>query len=416
MKLYGEILKPPSLRFSHSEKGVTEQLPKKGLYRYGPYDANLLRQDEIKCIVLYPANCSTEKEIFCNGLLRGEGKYEGFRSLFRLPLRFMDEKQFSSQGDIPGILRDIVNKETDIVCVLLDGQNLNLYGKIKQELLGNGIPSQVITIEKLRDSRSRQYILENISLAIYSKIGGTPWTISTDNEENQLILGVSRAQDPNKKYLVGFVVLFTYEGDFIFINSSAPVVEWERYVEGLKDLIKSSIQEYSQLKGMPESIIVHLHKRPGYKEIQSIDEALSSIGENIPYAIVHINEYSNFRLFDSSHPTYVPPSGLLVNLSSYEVLILSDGRVGESRKKVGVPRVLDVRIDRRSTISPDRYPDIFKQIYEFSFINWRGFNAARIPVTLNYSKLIARMIIEVGTNNWNSIITQGKLRDKAWFI
>ena len=43
-------------------------------------------------------------------------------------------------------------------------------------------------------------------------------------------------------------------------------------------------------------------------------------------------------------------------------------------------------------------------------------NLSSGPVTLNYSKLIARMVIELGIQNWNQIITEGKLRDKSWFL
>jgi len=416
MKLYGKILQAPLFRFDYSEKSAVAELPKKGLYIYGPYDSNLLGKDEIKCAVIYPIGKNTEKNDFCNGIIIGEGNFKGFKKMFKLNLKFVEEKEFSPERNISIFLKDIIKKDIDIAYVLLEQKNLNLYRIIKQELLGNGIPNQIITIEKLKNNIGRQYILENISLATYAKIGGTPWTILTNYEENKLILGVSRAKDPNKKYFVGFVVLFTNQGDFIFINSSAPVIEWEKYVEGLRDLIMASIEEYSQLQGTPSSIIIHFHKRPGKREIRAIEDALSSLGMYIPYALVHINEYSNFRLFDSSHPTYVPPSGLIVNLSAYESLILLDGRIGDSRNKVGVPRVLNVRIDKRSKMEPEKFPEIFKQVYDFSFINWRGFNAAKIPVTLNYSKLIARMIIEVGASNWNSIIANGKLRDKAWFI
>jgi len=416
MKLYGKILEAPLLRFDYSEKSAVKEMPKKGLYIYGPYDSNLLGKDEIKCAVIYPTGKNNEKNDFCNCIINGERNFKGFRRLFKIALNFVEEREFSPERNISSFFKDIFKEHIDIVYVLLERQNLNLYRIIKQELLGNGIPNQVIAIEKLKNNIGRQYILENISLATYAKVGGTPWTISTNYEENKLILGVSRAMDSDKKYFVGFVVLFTNEGDFIFTNSSAPVIEWERYVEGLRNLIMASIEEYSQLQGTPSSIIIHFHKRPGKREIEAIEDSLSSLSMNVPYALVHINEYSNFRLFDTSHPTYVPPSGLIVNLSAYESLILLDGRIGDSRNKVGIPRVLNVRIDKRSKMEPEKFPEIFKQVYDFSFINWRGFNAAKIPVTLNYSKLIARMIIEVGADNWNSIITKGKLRDKAWFI
>jgi len=415
MKLYGEILSQPKLRFDYSSTCKEDTYSKRGLIIHGPYDSMRFPQDKIRCIALFPSIFRNEKQILIEGLTKGESNFKGFESFFKIPLESIDDIPFQYEN-INLIVDQIPLKNPDIVYVLLDKNNMGLYKIFKLKLLANGIPSQMVTVEKLKDLRGRQYTLENIALASYAKVGGTPWTVSTSHNENNLILGVSRAQDHSKRYLVGFVTLFTNDGDFLFMHSKAPVIEWEEYIQGLSELIREAIFEYQDIRETPDSIIIHFHKRPGKREIEAIETALRSAGENIPYAIIHLNEYSNFRLFDASHSTYIPPKGLKVNLSSHEVLLLLDGRIGDRRFKVGVPRVLDIRMDRRSTLSLDKFPDLIKQIYDFSHINWRGFNAAAIPVTLNYSKLIARMVIELGIQNWNQIIAEGKLRDKAWFL
>ncbi len=415
MNLYGEILSEPILRFDFSSISAEDTYSKRGLIRYGPYDSNISRKDEVKSIVLFPDGFQMEEQILIDGLINGEGKFGGFKSFFKIPLKFVEEISFRPDN-VKYLLSRISGQNPDIVHVLLPKSNTNIYHEIKLKLLANGIPSQMITIDKLKDLRGRQYILENIALASYAKVGGTPWTVSTTHNENNLIIGVSRAKDKSKKYLVGFVTLFTNDGDFLFMHSKAPVIEWEKYVDGLSDLIHEAILEYSNIKGDPDTIIVHFHKRPGKRELQSIENALKKTNRDAPYAIVHLNEYSNFRLFDTTHSSYIPPKGLKVNLSYHEVLLLLDGRIGDKRYKVGVPRVLDIRLDRRSTLDSDKFPDLVKQIYDFSHINWRGFNATAIPVTLNYSKLIAKMVVELGIRNWNQIIAEGKLRDKAWFL
>jgi hypothetical protein len=55
-------------------------------------------------------------------------------------------------------------------------------------------------------------------------------------------------------------------------------------------------------------------------------------------------------------------------------------------------------------------------VFEFARVNWRGFNAQAIPATLNYSYLVARLVAEIGAQNWNAIASAGVLRDKAWFL
>jgi len=416
MKLYGKILKEPKLRFDYSSTYAEDTYSKRGLIRNGPYDSNLFGKDEIKCFVLFPKNAQREKLILTDGITKGEGSFRGFKDLFKVPLEFVEENTFSLSSNNNHIFNQISSKGPDIVYVLLPNRHSVLYRQIKSKLLANGIPSQMITLEKLKNFKGRQYILENIALASYAKVGGTPWTISTVQNEDNLILGVSRAYDYSSGYLIGFVTLFTNDGDFIFMNSKAPVIEWEKYVDGLSKLIESAIDEYENIKGVPDSIIIHFHKRPGRREIESIENALSNSAKDIPYAIFHLNEYSNFRLFDSSHTTYIPPKGLKVSLSSHEVILLLDGRIKDTRYKIGVPRVLNIRMDKRSTLDLDKFPVLVKQIYDFSHINWRGFNATAIPITLNYSKLIARMVIEIGIKNWNQVVAEGRLREKAWFL
>jgi hypothetical protein len=59
---------------------------------------------------------------------------------------------------------------------------------------------------------------------------------------------------------------------------------------------------------------------------------------------------------------------------------------------------------------------LVQQVFAFARVNWRGFNAQAIPATLSYSYLVARLVAEIGAENWSPIASAGKLRDKAWFL
>jgi len=413
MSLYSEILSPPKLRFDYSSTYAVDSYSKRGLTNFGPYDSAQYDKGIIKAGILFSKGLDDTKNKLTRGLIQGEARFKGFESFFQIPMTFEEEIEFE-HTKIEQSLQKITQKDIDIVFVLIRKKE-NIYRTIKNILLGNGIPSQVLLAEKISHDRGRQWILENLSLAAYAKTGGTPWVVANPMEDNQLVLGVSRAQDQDK-YLVGFVTIFTQNGDFLLLHAKAPVIRWEDYIDGLSSLIIDSVEEYKKLKGEPTSVIVHLHKRPGKKEIDAVENALKSLEADFPYALIHLNEYSNFRLFDTGNQCYVPPKGLKVDLSSHEALLLTDGRIRDKRYRIGVPRVLDVRMDKRSSLKFENFSSLVRQVYDFSHVNWRGFNASAIPITLNYSKLIARMIIEIGTTNWNGIIASGKLRDKAWFL
>lgn len=410
--MIGEILQPPDLRFNYASTYARDKSPKRGLRRFGPYDLEHLQKDVIKCIVFYPSGKENVKEILIKGLISGEGYFNGFESLFRIPIKFIDEFSYS-ENDFEILIKNVIAEyhDIDLVYFLLEKRKPEIYRKSKFLFISSGIPSQMICIDTLLNIQGLQFILENIALASYAKIGGIPWTISTKKDENILLMGVSRTKD-EKGFLVGFVTIFTYNGDFLLLNSAAPVIEWEEYLENLSELLISSIKEFEMKVGDPSKIILHLSKKPGKKEIDAIKSALD---EDVPYALVHINDFSNFRVFDSTHPTYVPPKGLMVRLSSHEALLVNRGRMN-GWTKIGVPRVLNVRMDKRSNINSAEFLDLVRHVYDLSYVNWRGFNAESIPITLNYSRLIARVIRDIGAEKWNDIIARTRLRDKSWYL
>lgn len=54
---------------------------------------------------------------------------------------------------------------------------VNPYYLTKALMMGQGVPVQLVKIETIRQDRIG-YILNNISLAIYAKLGGIPWTLA----------------------------------------------------------------------------------------------------------------------------------------------------------------------------------------------------------------------------------------------
>lgn len=419
MNLFGQILPPVKLRFNSASTYATEFVSMRGIKRFGPYDAGLFLQESIRCGIIYPSRVATQKTTLVEGLLKGEGSiFGGFEQWFRTRVSFDYEGPLLNEDveKFKQTVSEVVQKDCDLVFVLTTQRSKSLYRESKAILLGNGIPCQFVLAGKLQDANQRPWILANLALASYAKVGGTPWVVADVGKRSELVMGVSRAQDENKKYVVGFVTLFNQDGDFLFWHSKTPVVEWDRYVEGLGEMVVEAFSEYVGQYGVPGSLVIHFHKRPGYRELEAVNGALQRIGQNVPYALLHLNEYSNYRLFDTSHSTYVPPTGLKVDLGQRQTLLLLDGREGDRRNRVGVPNVLEITMDRRSTMPFSEFPRLVRQIHQFAKVNWRGFNARSAPVTINYSYLISRLILEIGINNWSPIVAAGKLRDKAWFL
>lgn len=419
--LYANILESPLLRFNYALSTAVSKSSYKGISQYGPYDKDVFQKSEMRFAIIYPSAEESRIHRFIQVFRDGVDAYLGFRRYFRVDIKI--DKFSSNRTSLDSYkesLERVVKEDYDLVFVIVDGvtQNGSIYSLIKTTLLGNGIPCQVIRSTTLDAANNQfQWVLANIALSTYAKVGGTPWVIEARHKP-EIVLGMSRAMDKTKKVIVGFTTIFKHNGDFILSYSKAPVTTWEDYENGLESLVREAITEYRKREETPSSLVFHFHKRTGRREIDSVKKAVDSLDFDVEYALLHLNSYSSYRIFDTTDFTYVPLTGLAVRLSSRQALLVTDGRRPFSRRPfIGTPSVLEVTMDKTSTMDFKEFPRLIEQVYDFSYVNWRGFNARTIPITINYSYLIARLVSNLESiEEWNSIITNGRLRNKAWFL
>lgn len=265
---------------------------RQGLRTYGPYDALRILKDRIRYAVIYPNDLSQVKNTLVSGLINGNGQFGGFERLFRIPLELVQERAIRAESadvvreTVSAILRD---HRPDIFVLVTSDRNEALYQSVKAILLGNGIPSQMVRAETMHNPKGLPWSLENIALQMYAKVGGTPWTVMSSSKRQELIIGVSRALDKARNMVVGFVTLFTHDGDYLILHSLSPKpAAWEKldeYRNALAQLIVEAYGEYSANQGTPEALVIHLCKRPGkFREVAAVEQAMAQLGQNIPYA------------------------------------------------------------------------------------------------------------------------------------
>lgn len=418
--LYANVLEAPLLRFSYVFSTAVSRSSIRGISQFGPYDKGIFPKNEVKLATVYPSIYEKIMERFIQNFINGIGVYPGFKTWFKVSIKKIDEYTVGVSEEYSEVLTRIARKDYDMVFVIIEdsARSSSLYSLIKTILLGNGIPCQIIrsaTIKRPNDQL--QWILSNIALSTYAKIGGTPWVIEAQ-ERPEIVLGMSRAFSKSKEVIVGFTTIFKHNGDFILFYSKSPVTTWEEYQEGLEKLVCDAIKEYEKREETPTSIVFHFHKRTGRKEIEAVRRAIDDLGIDVDYALLHLNSYSSYRIFDTTDFTYIPLIGTTVRLSSRQAILATDGRPPFSKRPyVGTPTMLEITMDKESTMDFKEFPRLVEQVYRFSYVNWRGFNARTIPITINYPHLIARLIGNLeDVRNWNSIIMNGKLIDKAWFL
>ena len=325
-------------------------------------------------------------------------------------------------------VKDLVNKtdegEYNLAIAILSQSDKKLpiksspYFVLKAKLLGRKIPTQQLTIEVIRKIRfADDLVLNAIALNIYSKLGGTAWTIEKDEKEREeIIIGIGTTINFKKERIIGFANVFDYKGAYL-LGSSSQISNFQNYSNQLKEHLIKTIESQIKLKGIEKNekfrLIFHLSKPASKKyEIKAIEASLNQFKDyNIQYAIVHLSYQHNYRLFSTNNENGIA-RGTFVEISSRQALL----HLGQSSK---TPILL--RIDKRSVYANEEsmYKDLYaiaKQILYFSHLSHRTFKPANVPVTIKYpqlmSKLSSELMVIEGWDKTNLEIVKNQL----WFI
>ncbi len=184
------------------------------------------------------------------------------------------------------------------------------YYLTKSKLLQNQIPSQEIKIENIRAPEWQLgWILNSMSLAIYAKLGGTPWVTPVNQSiDHELVIGLGysniRADRFAEAYrVVGFTTIFSGDGTYLVGNRSR-VVEYNDYLQALIDNLKLTIDEvrkkYNWQKGSSVRLVFHVFKPFRHDEIDAIQEVATHFGgeHEVSFAYLTVSQEQPFLLVD----------------------------------------------------------------------------------------------------------------------
>jgi argonaute-like protein implicated in RNA metabolism and viral defense len=72
-------------------------------------------------------------------------------------------------------------------------------------------------------------------------------------------------------------------------------------------------------------------------------------------------------------------------------------------------------LHKESSFKSQEY--LINQIFKLTFMSWRSFSPATMPVTIDYSDMIAGLMGQLrGISNWNPEVLTTKLRESRWFL
>lgn len=318
------------------------------------------------------------------------------------------------------IYAEEINNADLVIVVVNEEHKLIVKGKdspyyyCKAKLLGRGIPTQEVQIKNIR--KFNIYILNNIALNIYAKLGGTPWLIEKEEKiKYELIIGIGSTLNKSGNPILGIAQIFDSNGRYI-VGDCVPLSTYEDYTEKLECYLTNSIQDILNSSAIEKNsefrIIFNIFKSPSYKyEIKAITNTLRKFHEySFNYCLAHLGYGHNFRLFNdggkgqNEKGTFIPLNN---NISLLHFTAEST-----------IP--LQVVIDKRSVISEDmEFSDLYyvsKQIFWFSFLSYKSMMPSKKPVTLTYPTLMARITEQLKEiDGWDYDYLE-KMGDKLWFI
>lgn len=306
----------------------------------------------------------------------------------------------------------ILNAELVIVILSEDQKVIPIksspYYYCKAKLIGNGIPTQQITIETINTSSS--FSLTNISLNIYAKIGGTAWTIEKEDKlKKEFIIGIGSTTLQDGQQVLGLAQIFDPDGRYL-VGDCAPISTFENYKENLvlflERIIKQEI-ESAAITGSDEfRLIFHIYKSASSEyELAAVKEVLKLFDDyTFKYALIHLAYGHNYRLFFNEGKDDLK-RGIYLPLDDREALLTFV-------PKSNLP--LKISLDWRSSFQDLQY--LSQQVYWFSHLSHRTYMPSKRTVTLMYPSLMVSLTEKLKEVEGWDFERLRHINEKLWFI
>lgn len=435
--------------------------PDGGLGRFGPYSSRRFTPNRPRVCVICQRSKKGQVEQFLkkfrDGMRHDRDKVQPFENGFvgKYCLGGLDYEFFLAENNTADAYKKAAvaalggcgpsGPKWDLCFVQIEDRFRSLpiadnpYMVCKAAFLTHQLPVQEFKIETTQiKSYSLSYALNNLALACYAKMKGTPWLLQSDEpllQEMVVGLGSARIGDSrlgSGQRVVGITTVFTGDGNYCLANLSS-AASYDSYREELLNTLRLAIDQVRRdtqwRSDRPLRLVFHL----GFKqfcddEVAAVQQVMTELGEfDAEYAFVQLVEDHPYRLFDlgqngkfdyrtkRNKGVLGPTRGRYLLISEREVLITLTGYQDVKRPEDGVPRPVLLKVHRDSTFTDPVY--LARQVFAFAGHSWQGFFPCRMPVTVEYSEMIARLLGQLAMlPTWDPTALVGRIGWTRWFL
>ena len=439
-------LNEPRLRFHGSDSSYSIEHPLKGLNSYGPFSSSLSPNntvESLKCAIISPAaelsklsnffkgfeeysKCTTEK----NYLIDYTSIVSIFNKRIELPPRTDSNLFCDLTADLSITIEkfyeemkrridqlDTVRSNFDILVIYFpnywdkfrekkdENVYFDLHDSIKIYCAKKNIKVQFLNDKALNYS-DKGRVKWWLSLAMFTKAGGTPWVV--DERENTAFIGLSYSVSKSKKnkVTIGMSQVFDSKGRGarFFLNPiNRPIfIGKTPYMskEDSRRLINSLKEVYFQVDPNRQLNKLIIHKTTPFIEVEI--EGILQATKGIEVELLHIQQYPLWRGVKGDRASkqsanFPVDRGSLIQLDDNSFLLFSHGNIQKSdflntsqsfyKGSRGIPAPLKVtRYAGRSPIE-----ELANDIMKLTKMNWNGGELYKtMPVTIDFSKVLSR--------------------------
>lgn len=298
-------------------------------------------------------------------------------------------KRFDSTPIVPIALVPFKNHHSE--------EDTNGYYTAKHAFLQFGLPSQFVNRDRFDDKESMKWSISNLGLAIFAKMGGSPWKVKPTTPKC-LIVGIGQAHRIVGKVVTKYLaysVLTDSSGMYENIHVLGSSTSENEYLAGFRANLKQVLLDHSEHF---DSFVIHATFSLRRRELEAINSLLEDLtkeqgkGKAKEFAAFKFNEINDFFAYSSVVNSKVPFESTYIKLSAHEYLLWFDGLNRQNptvSRRPERPVHLQVLFPQNG-LPGDTAMRYFQDSVNIAGANWRGFNARSMPISVYYARLIAR--------------------------
>jgi Piwi domain len=315
----------------------------------------------------------------------------------------------------------------------------NPYFIAKESFLTHQIPVQEFEIETAqKQDKDLQFSLNNMALASYAKLNGIPWLLKANPTiAHELVIGLGSADIAegrlgDRERYVGITTVFSGDGNYHLTNTSRAVT-MDGYQTAFLDSLRKAVSKVQQDMNWQAKDHVRLvfhasFKRFNKNEIDAVKALMAELGDyEVEYAFLQISNEHPYLIFDTgqdgaydyetkqSKGKYAPRRSSTLQLSNRDMLLCLTGPNEVKRPEDGMPSPLLLTLHKDSSFTDITY--LTRQVFAFACHSWRTFLPGSVPVTIQYSDLIAKTLGNLSMRDkWDPDVMLGRIGTTRWFL